>query len=503
MSADWQKRAIRDFLVGEHATFVFEPCHGLTLPDVSATNLYLHIPFCRSLCPYCPYNRILYDESLVAPYARAVHREIERYRELLGDIEIGSVYIGGGTPTTLLSELGPILDHVRQRFRLTGSIAIETIPTDLDETSLATLKSIGVGLLSIGVQSFDDHYQRLIGRRYRSPVLPGAITRALETGFDMVNIDLDDQATFSLLSRGDTTGVFQLESAGMKDLLVRLKPASFADITALVALYRPGPLDSGMVDDFVERKHGRKAVEYLLPELAPILEETYGVILYQEQVMKIAAVLANYTMAKADDLRKAMGKKIAEKMAEHRQFFMDGAKENQIPEDKAGTVFDLMEKFGGYGFNKSHSAAYALIAYQTAYLKAHYPVEFLAALLTSEMHSTDGVVKFMAECRSHGIDPYEYLRDVLTRLPSMTNWQIPEVTPRAWAAASRCPSFSWMRRRGGPRGSRVAVRRDRSGAVGVRSGRSHHEADLRLLARSPRKGRGASRSQTRERLAGQ
>ncbi|MGD8241445.1 MAG: DNA polymerase III subunit alpha [Desulfobacterales bacterium] len=221
---------------------------------------------------------------------------------------------------------------------------------------------------------------------------------------DMVNIDLDDQATFSLLSRGDTTGVFQLESAGMKDLLVRLKPASFADITALVALYRPGPLDSGMVDDFVERKHGRKAVEYLLPELAPILEETYGVILYQEQVMKIAAVLANYTMAKADDLRKAMGKKIAEKMAEHRQFFMDGAKENQIPEDKDGTVFDLMEKFGGYGFNKSHSAAYALIAYQTAYLKAHYPVEFLAALLTSEMHSTDGVVKFMAECRSHGID---------------------------------------------------------------------------------------------------
>ncbi len=221
---------------------------------------------------------------------------------------------------------------------------------------------------------------------------------------DMVNIALDDQATFRLLSRGDTTGVFQLESAGMKDLLVRLKPASFADITALVALYRPGPLDSGMVDDFVERKHGRKAVEYLLPELAPILEETYGVILYQEQVMKIAAVLANYTMAKADDLRKAMGKKIAAKMAEHRQFFMDGAKENQIPGDKAGTLFDLMEKFGGYGFNKSHSAAYALIAYQTAYLKAHYPVEFLAALLTSEMQSTDGVVKFIAECRSHGID---------------------------------------------------------------------------------------------------
>ena len=221
---------------------------------------------------------------------------------------------------------------------------------------------------------------------------------------DMVNLDLDDRDTYSLLASGDTTGVFQLESSGMKDLLVRLKPASFADITALVALYRPGPLDSGMVDDFVECKHGRKPVVFLVPELEPILKETYGVILYQEQVMKIAADLASYSMAKADDLRKAMGKKIAEKMAEHRDSFMAGALENKIPEDKAKTIFDLMEKFAGYGFNKSHSAAYALIAYQTAYLKAHYPVEFLAALLTSEMHSTDGVVKYMAECRSHAIE---------------------------------------------------------------------------------------------------
>jgi DNA polymerase-3 subunit alpha len=220
---------------------------------------------------------------------------------------------------------------------------------------------------------------------------------------DMVNLDLADRETYSLLCSGDTTGVFQLESAGMKELMVRLKPASFADITALVALYRPGPLDSGMVHDFVECKHGRKPVVYMVPQLEPILKETYGVILYQEQVMKIAAELANYSMAKADDLRKAMGKKIAEKMAEHRDTFMAGARENGIPEDKAKRIFDLMEKFGGYGFNKSHSAAYALIAYRTAYLKAHYPVEFLAALLTSEMHSTDGVVKFMAECRSHGI----------------------------------------------------------------------------------------------------
>jgi DNA polymerase-3 subunit alpha len=216
--------------------------------------------------------------------------------------------------------------------------------------------------------------------------------------------DFDDPATFALLSAGDTTGVFQLESSGMKDLLVRLKPESFADVTALVALYRPGPLDSGMVDDFVECKHGRKEVVYPLPELEPILKETYGVIVYQEQVMKIASALASYTMAEADGLRKAMGKKIAAMMAQHRERFVKGAIQNGHAEAKAKALFDLMEKFGGYGFNKSHSAAYALIAYQTAYLKAHYPVEFIAALLTSEMHSIDGVVKYINECRTHQID---------------------------------------------------------------------------------------------------
>jgi len=220
---------------------------------------------------------------------------------------------------------------------------------------------------------------------------------------DLSNIDFGDEATYQLLSAGDTTGVFQLESSGMKDLLIRMKPACFADVTALVALYRPGPLESGMVADFVERKHGRKKVEYLVPQLEPILKETYGVIVYQEQVMKIANDLANYSMAEADGLRKAMGKKIVKIMAEHRERFLKGAEENRIPREKAEQLFDLMEKFGGYGFNKSHSAAYALIAFQTAYLKAHYPVEFMAALLTSEMHSSDAVVKFINECRKHGI----------------------------------------------------------------------------------------------------
>ena len=229
------------------------------------------------------------------------------------------------------------------------------------------------------------------------------IERQGKTPPDLDNLDLTDPDTYRLLAAGDTTGVFQLESSGMKDLLIRLKPETFGDVIALVALYRPGPMESGMIDDFVGRKHGKKRVEYLVPELESILKETYGVIVYQEQVMKIAGVLASYSMAEADELRKAMGKKIPAIMAEHRERFLQGTVENAIPADKAQMIFNLIEKFGGYGFNKSHSAAYALIAFQTAYLKAHFPVEFIASLLTSEMQSTDGVVKYIAECRSHDI----------------------------------------------------------------------------------------------------
>ncbi|MFP4256554.1 MAG: DNA polymerase III subunit alpha [Desulfobacterales bacterium] len=220
---------------------------------------------------------------------------------------------------------------------------------------------------------------------------------------DLGNLDLGDEKTYQLLSAGNTTGVFQLESSGMRDLLVRMKPESFAEVTALVALYRPGPMGSGMHDDYVERKHGRKAVEYLIPELEPILNVTYGVILYQEQVMKIAGDVANYSMAEADSLRKAMGKKIPEVMAEHRDRFIKGAVENGIDEQKAEELFELIETFAGYGFNKSHSAAYAMIAFQTAYLKAHFPEEFMAAVLTSEMNSSDNVAKYIAECRNMNI----------------------------------------------------------------------------------------------------
>ncbi|MCG6916902.1 MAG: DNA polymerase III subunit alpha [Deltaproteobacteria bacterium] len=219
----------------------------------------------------------------------------------------------------------------------------------------------------------------------------------------MRDLPLDDPKTYELLCRGDTTGVFQLESSGMRDLVVRLKPENFNDITALVALYRPGPLESGMVDDFIRGKHGKIEITYELEELREILKETYGVILYQEQVMEIASVLANYSLGEADILRRAMGKKIPKVMAAQRDRFLAGAKDNGIDLKKAAHIFDLMEKFAGYGFNKSHSAAYALIAYQTAYLKAHYPLEYMAALLNSFLSNSDSLVKLINECREKGL----------------------------------------------------------------------------------------------------
>ncbi len=217
-------------------------------------------------------------------------------------------------------------------------------------------------------------------------------------------IPMDDPKAYKLLRKGDALGVFQLESSGMRALLTSMKPEIFTDLIALVALYRPGPLESGMVDDFVNTKHGKMVAKYPLPQLEPILKETYGVIVYQEQVMKIANVLANYSLGDADMLRRAMGKKIKEVMDNEKVKFMEGAKNNNIPVDKAEYIFDLMAKFAGYGFNKSHSAAYALIAYQTAYLKAHYPAEFMAALLSCDVNNTDKVVLYINECKDHEIE---------------------------------------------------------------------------------------------------
>ncbi|MFH0845139.1 MAG: DNA polymerase III subunit alpha [Pseudomonadota bacterium] len=237
-------------------------------------------------------------------------------------------------------------------------------------------------------------------------VIKQALDLIEKTTGEVINIDeipLDDEATYRLCSEGKTTGVFQLESSGMKELLRRLKPEVFEDMVALVALYRPGPLGSNMVDEFIKGKHGKVKIRYFLPQLEPILKETYGVILYQEQVMKIAQVLASYTLAEADELRKAIGKKKPEVMARHKARFMEGAVSGKVDPKTAETLFLLIEKFGGYGFNKSHSAAYAMIAYQTAYLKAHYPVQFMAALLTQDMGNQDKTIKNIAECREMGI----------------------------------------------------------------------------------------------------
>ncbi|KAB2835637.1 DNA polymerase III subunit alpha, partial [bacterium] len=221
--------------------------------------------------------------------------------------------------------------------------------------------------------------------------------------FDITKIPIDDPKTYELLARAKTNGVFQLESTGMKEILKNLEPESFTDIIALLALYRPGPLGSGMVEDFVRRKKGEAKITYDHPSLEPILKETYGIILYQEQVMQIAQVLADYSLGEADLLRRAMGKKIASEMDQQRARFEEGAAKKNVAKEQAAFIFDLVAKFAGYGFNKSHGAAYALVAYQTAYLKANYPVEFLAASMTYDMANTDKLNVFKEDAALHGI----------------------------------------------------------------------------------------------------
>ena len=221
--------------------------------------------------------------------------------------------------------------------------------------------------------------------------------------FDIMSLSLSDPDVYRLLCEGNTTAVFQLESRGMKELLKKLRPNTFEDVIAVLALYRPGPLESGMVDDFVNRKHGRASVDYFHPDLESTLRSTYGVIVYQEQVMLISQIIGGYSLGGADLLRRAMGKKKPEEMAKHRELFEEGARKKGHDPQMAVKLFDLMEKFAGYGFNKSHSAAYALIAYQTAWLKAHHPAEFLAATLSSDMDDTDKVQIFWRDCLANGV----------------------------------------------------------------------------------------------------
>jgi DNA polymerase-3 subunit alpha len=221
---------------------------------------------------------------------------------------------------------------------------------------------------------------------------------------DIDNIPLDDAETYNLLSSGDTSGVFQLESRGMRDLLTKLKPSKFEDIMPLIALYRPGPLKSGMVDEFIKRKNNPSLVKYETPALEEILQDTYGVIIYQEQIMKIASVLSGFPLKDADALRKAMSKKIPEELEKYKEQFIRGAEANKVAPNVASKIYDVIQRFGEYGFNKSHSTAYGLIAYQTAFLKAHYPIHYFTAMLTNEINDTDKLIKYITECRESGIE---------------------------------------------------------------------------------------------------
>ncbi len=221
---------------------------------------------------------------------------------------------------------------------------------------------------------------------------------------DLDRISLEEKKTYQLLSEGETLGVFQLESRGMQDLIKKIHPERLEDLIAVLALYRPGPLHSRMIDEFIDRKQGRSKIEYLHPELEPILKETCGVILYQEQVMRIANALAGFSLGEADILRRAMGKKIPQLMEEQKDRFVEGAKKRGVDSSLATRTFELMAHFAGYGFNKSHSTGYALISYQTAYLKANYPLEFMAALLASEMENTDKLALYVSECKRMDIE---------------------------------------------------------------------------------------------------
>jgi DNA polymerase-3 subunit alpha len=281
----------------------------------------------------------------------------------------------------------PLTDMVPLCRGTDGVVTTQYAMGDVERIGLLKFDFLGLRTLTLISQA--------VGLANRSRRLAG------EPELDMDALPLDDPAVYQLLGGGDTGGIFQMESAGMTALTVKLKPTLFADLVALISLYRPGPMD--MAHDFVRRKHGEVAITYRHPLLEPILKETYGIILYQEQVMRIASELGGFSLAEADNLRKAMGKKKPEEMAKLREKFIAGATERGLRKGMAGEIFEDMEKFAGYGFNKSHGAAYAVLAYQTAWLKTHFPVEFMAALLTSEADSTDKVAKYMGNCRAKGI----------------------------------------------------------------------------------------------------
>ena len=282
-------------------------------------------------------------------------------------------------------------------FKADDKIVTQYTMTDVEQAGLVKFDFLGLKTLTV-IKHAVDQINGLPKAWQTDP------TAALDGPFFIERIPMDEAGVYQMISRGETTGVFQLESTGFKKLLQKLKPDCFEDIIAAVALYRPGPLEGGMVDQFIECKHGRRKIEYPHPKLGEILRETYGVFVYQEQVMLAAQILAGFSLGGADLMRRAMGKKKAKDMEVQRKLFVDGCQAvNAIPEDKSNEIFDLIDKFAGYGFNKSHSAAYGLITYQTAYLKHHYPECFMCALMTCDKDKSENVVKFIAEARTMGI----------------------------------------------------------------------------------------------------
>lgn len=280
---------------------------------------------------------------------------------------------------------GPLTDYVPLYKGANDEIVTQYSMGDIEKIGLVKFDFLGLKTLTMIRRA-----ETLINEK-RPDAAPLRIDR----------IPFDDEKTFALLSSGKTTGVFQLESSGMRDLLMGFRPDRFEDIIAIIALYRPGPMD--LIPDFIKRKQGKVPITYDMPELEPILKETYGVIVYQEQVMAIANKVAGFSLGQADILRRAMGKKKPEEMEKLRAKFLEGAMNNNVPEKKAERLYELIQKFAGYGFNKSHAAAYAVLCYQTAYLKAHYPTEFMAALMTTDMGNTDKIMGYFTECRDLGI----------------------------------------------------------------------------------------------------
>ncbi|MGE4092659.1 MAG: DNA polymerase III subunit alpha, partial [Candidatus Binatia bacterium] len=279
----------------------------------------------------------------------------------------------------------PLVEHLPLFVDKEGNVLTQYAGPDVDTIGLIKFDFLGLKTLTL----LDDTVKR--------------IKKSRNVDVDLSTLRIDDRLTYQRLAHGDTVGVFQMEGSGIRKLITQLKPSVFEDIIAVIALFRPGPLDSGAAEQFIRRKHGKEPISYPHPLLEPVMRETYGVTIYQEQVMQIAQILAGYSLGDADNLRRAMGKKKKEVMQEERARFLAGTAKQKIPEKLAGEIFDQMETFAAYGFNKSHAAAYALISYQTAYLKTHYPQEFMAALMSLEMGDTNKTYKNIAECRLQNI----------------------------------------------------------------------------------------------------